>query len=152
MTERKNAEKPTSSPLEATELTKKNRSTCPIAVALDMLGDRWSLIVVRDLMMTKSLTYGELADCTEGITTNILADRLRKLSAEGIVKKTPYQTKPVRYEYSLTAKGLGLKPIMCAIVNWAHEHGGMSCEDMAKIFGSDSSGVCDEAPKAALTA
>ena len=94
------------SELEGTLLTKKNRSTCPIAVALDMLGDRWSLIVVRDLMMSESLTYGELAECSEGITTNILADRLKKLTAEGIVAKTPYQTKPVRYQYSLTPKGL----------------------------------------------
>lgn len=137
---------------EGLSVTKKNRSTCPIAVALDMLGDRWSLIVVRDLMMAKSLTYGELAECSEGITTNILADRLKKLTAEGIVDKTPYQTKPVRYAYSLTAKGLGLKPIMCAIVTWAHEHGGMSCEDMATLFGPDSKMVCEDGEDIALSA
>lgn len=140
------------SELEGMLLTKKNRSTCPIAVALDMLGDRWSLIVVRDLMLSESLTYGELAECSEGITTNILADRLKKLTAEGIVAKTPYQTKPVRYEYSLTPKGLGLKPIMCAIVTWAHEHGGISCEDMAKMFGAETNVICEDSGDVALSA
>ena len=138
--------------LEGSTLTKKNRSSCPLAIALDVLGDRWSLIVVRDLMVAGSLTYGELTECSEGITTNILADRLKRLGAEGIVEKKPYQTKPVRYQYSLTAKGMGLKPIMSAIVTWAMEHNGLSCDDVAKMFGTNSGTSCDDQARTAVSA
>jgi DNA-binding HxlR family transcriptional regulator len=79
------------------------RSACAIANSLDILGDKWSLLVVRDLLHGKR-TYGELALSPERIPTNILADRLERMERTGIVTRTPYQQRPVRYSYTLTPK------------------------------------------------
>jgi len=84
------------------------RSACAVANSLDILGDKWSLLVVRDLLHGKR-TYGELALSPERIPTNILADRLKRLESAGIVTSTPYQERPVRYAYTLTPKGRALK-------------------------------------------
>src|SRR5579862_1405170 len=83
------------------------RSMCAIANSLDILGDKWTLLVVRDLLHGKR-TYGELAHSPEGIPTNILADRLKRLEGAGIIAGTPYQERPVRYAYALTPKGRAL--------------------------------------------
>lgn len=98
------------------------RSACPIANALDLLGDRWTLLVVRDLMFCGKRLYGELARCEEGIPTNILADRLKRLEAAGLVRREPYQDHPVRYEYALTSSGADLLPVMRELVRWAGKH------------------------------
>ena len=82
----------------------KKRSTCPAACALDLAGDKWTLLVVRDLLRGRN-TYGALAASDEGIPTNILADRLRKMEEAGLIEARPYQERPVRYAYSLTGKG-----------------------------------------------
>jgi DNA-binding HxlR family transcriptional regulator len=97
------------------------RSSCAVANTLDLVGDKWSLLVVRDLFRG-SLTYGELQDSFEGIPTNILADRLKKLEAEGIIAKSPYQQRPVRYSYALTEKGRALGDVLLAIVRWGQKH------------------------------
>lgn len=98
------------------------RSVCPIANALDLLGDKWTLLVVRDLMFRGRHLYGELAQCEEGIPTNILADRLKRLEEAGLLRKAPYQDRPVRYEYGLTARGKDLLPVIKEIVRWANKH------------------------------
>jgi DNA-binding HxlR family transcriptional regulator len=97
------------------------RSKCPLATALDVIGDKWSLLVVRDMCMEKS-RYGEFLAAPEGIPTNILADRLRRLEETGIVKKKPYQLKPLRYEYILTLKGADLLPVLQELAIWANKH------------------------------
>ena len=97
------------------------RSACAIANSLDIVGDRWSLLVVRDLLHGKH-TYGELANSLERIPTNILADRLRRLEAAGILIATPYQQRPVRYRYTLTPKGRALGEVLLAFVRWGKEH------------------------------
>jgi DNA-binding HxlR family transcriptional regulator len=97
------------------------RSACAIANSLDILGDKWSLLVVRDLLHGKH-TYGELAHSPERIPTNILADRLKRLEAAGIVTSTPYQERPVRYAYTLTAKGSALGDVLLAFVRWGKHH------------------------------
>ena len=97
------------------------RSACAIANSLDIVGDKWSLLVVRDLLHGKH-TYGELADSLERIPTNILADRLRRLEAAGILLSTPYQQRPVRYRYMLTAKGRALGEVLLAFVRWGKQH------------------------------
>jgi DNA-binding HxlR family transcriptional regulator len=97
------------------------RSDCAIANSLDILGDKWSLLVVRDLLHGKR-TYGELADSPEGIPTNILADRLKRLERAGIVSSAPYQERPVRYAYTLTPKGNALGEVLLAFVRWGKEH------------------------------
>jgi DNA-binding HxlR family transcriptional regulator len=98
------------------------RSPCPIASALDILGDRWSLVVVRDLLFRDRHTYGELLDAPEGISTNILAERLRRLEGAGIIAKEAYQTRPRRYRYRLTEKGEALRPVLVSMVRWANMH------------------------------
>ena len=97
------------------------RSACAIANSLDILGDKWSLLVVRDLLHGK-LTYGELALSPERIPTNILADRLKRLESAGIVTSTPYQQRPVRYSYALTSKGSALGEVLLAFVHWGKQH------------------------------
>ena len=99
----------------------KKRSSCPAACALDLAGDKWTLLVVRDLLRGRS-TYGELADSPEGIPTNILADRLRRMEDSGLIKAVPYQQRPVRYAYSLTDKGRGLEDVLGAVARWGKRH------------------------------
>ena len=95
----------------------KRRSSCPAACALDLAGDKWTLLVVRDLLRGLH-TYGELAASDEGIPTNILADRLRRMEQTGIVEAKHYQQRPVRYRYELTEKGRGLGDVLAALARW----------------------------------
>ena len=87
------------------------RSPCPIANALDLLGDKWTLLVIRDLLFFGRRRFNELQSSPEGIPTNILSDRLRRLEEHGVLVKVPYQTRPPRHEYHLTPKGADLLPI-----------------------------------------
>jgi DNA-binding HxlR family transcriptional regulator len=97
------------------------RSPCPVANALDIVGDKWSLLIVRDMLHGKQ-TYGELAASPEGIPTNILADRLRRLDDAGIIASAAYQERPVRYAYTLTDKGRDLREVVLACVQWGKKH------------------------------
>jgi DNA-binding HxlR family transcriptional regulator len=97
------------------------RSYCPVANALDVVGDKWTLLIVRDMRHGRR-TYGELADSPEGIPTNILADRLRRLEDAGIVERKAYQDRPARYAYTLTAKGDDLSDVLQAFVRWGKKH------------------------------
>lgn len=103
------------------ELKGVRRSDCPIANTLDLVGDKWSLLVVRDLLHGKR-TYGELADSPEGIPTNILADRLKRLEGAGIIESSVYQERPTRYAYALSRKGLALGDVLLAFVRWGRKH------------------------------
>ena len=93
------------------------RSPCPVANLLDIIGDKWSMLIIRDLFMGKK-TYGEFEKSPEGIRTNILAERLKRLETAGIIEKSPYQERPVRYQYTLTDKGKALGPVLKAMKNW----------------------------------
>jgi DNA-binding HxlR family transcriptional regulator len=97
------------------------RSTCPAACALDVAGDRWTLLIVRDLFRGRD-TYSKLAAGDEGIPTNILADRLKKMQAAGLIEAKPYQQNPVRYAYSLTEKGRDLGDVVAALARWGKKH------------------------------
>lgn len=97
------------------------RSPCAVACTLDLVGDKWSLLVIRDLLQG-NVTYGALANSREGIPTNILADRLKKLEQAGLVSKSAYQEHPVRYKYELTEKGKELKDVLRAIVQWGKKN------------------------------
>jgi len=96
------------------------RSACPIATGLDLIGDRWSLLLIRDMLMGKS-RFGQFLDSPEGIPTNILSDRLKRLEAAGIIAKAPYQERPRRFGYSLTDMGRGLIPVLQGISAWAND-------------------------------
>ena len=98
-----------------------SRSDCPISCVLDILGDKWTLVVVRDLFMGKH-RYNEFMESPEGIPSNILADRLKRLEAAGIVKRDQYQERPPRAEYFLTSKGADLQPVLYAMVEWGKRY------------------------------
>ncbi len=97
------------------------RSPCPIVSTLDLVGDKWTLVVVRD-MLTGKRHYSEFLESPEGISTNILADRLRLLEREGIVRRKVYQRKPVRHEYLLTGKGRALLPALQEFSRWGNRY------------------------------
>lgn len=97
------------------------RSPCAVASSLDIVGDKWSLLVIRDLMRGKS-TFGELLESPERIPTNLLADRLRRLEEAGLVRKAAYQERPVRYAYSLTGKGEDMGDVLLAFARWGRKH------------------------------
>jgi DNA-binding HxlR family transcriptional regulator len=99
------------------------RSRCPVACTLDVLGDRWSLLVVRDVMRGKR-RFAEFLESPEGIPTNILAERLKRLTAKGVIRSQRYNEHPPRLEYLLTPKGEDLRPIMRAMVEWGIRHAG----------------------------
>ena len=99
----------------------KFRSPCPVASALDIVGDRWTLIVLRTIFAGRH-RYGELASIPEGISTNILADRLERLEEYGLITKSPYQQNPPRHQYHLTEKGADLLPVLQELAAWAARH------------------------------
>jgi DNA-binding HxlR family transcriptional regulator len=97
------------------------RSQCPIASALDILGDRWTLVVMRMLFAGKS-KYGELLAIPESVSTNILANRLALLEEHGLVTRRQYQSNPPRHRYILTRKGADLLPVLQALSVWGASH------------------------------
>jgi DNA-binding HxlR family transcriptional regulator len=97
------------------------RSACPIAGTLDVIGDRWTLLIVRDLFLGKK-RYSDFLASAERIPTNILADRLRRLEGEGFIESTAYQAHPPRFEYRLTTKGRDLSPVIRALIDWGLRH------------------------------
>jgi DNA-binding HxlR family transcriptional regulator len=98
------------------------RSDCPINAALDLFGDRWSLLIVRDIIQDDKHKYSEFEAMAEGIPTNILADRLKRMVAAGVLEKRAYWQRPLRYEYHLTDKGRDLEPILREMIRWGLKH------------------------------
>jgi DNA-binding HxlR family transcriptional regulator len=98
------------------------RSDCPISVTLEQFGDAWSLLIVRDLMFKGFRTFHEFAQAGEQIATNVLADRLSRLEAAGIVTKREDPADRRRLLYRLTEKGIDLAPVLVEIVLWAARH------------------------------
>lgn len=96
------------------------RSPCPVACALDVLGDRWTLLVVRDLLLGRS-RFKDFASSPEGIPTNILSERLQRLVAQGLVKQRPAEDGTKRLAYRLTRKGEALQPVLRALRDWGLE-------------------------------
>ena len=97
------------------------RSDCPVACALDVVGDRWTLLVIRDLIGGKR-RYGDFLASAEKIPTNILADRLKRLEREGLIARVPYSTRPLRAEYHLTPEGRALGRAVDALATWGLTH------------------------------
>jgi DNA-binding HxlR family transcriptional regulator len=100
----------------------RRRSECPLNASVEMLGDRWSLLILRDMMLRGFRTYKEFMECNEGIATNILADRLKKLVAYEIIAAEPDPSDGRKVIYSLTAKGIDLAPVLTEMVLWAAAH------------------------------
>jgi DNA-binding HxlR family transcriptional regulator len=98
------------------------RSGCPVSTALEILGDAWSLLIVRDLMFKGYRTFNEFLNAGEGIATNVLAERLARLESAGIVTRRRDARDARRWIYRLTGKGIDLAPALVEIVVWAAEH------------------------------
>ena len=94
------------------------RSGCPISCSLDLLGDKWSLLVVRDMVFARKRYFKEFLSSKEGIATNILTDRLNRLEATGIITKQPDPENGRQIVYALTAKGIALIPLLVELVCW----------------------------------
>jgi DNA-binding HxlR family transcriptional regulator len=106
----------------ARESSAKHRSGCPVSSTLDLLGDRWSLLLVRDMMVRGYRTFHEFQRAGEGIATNILADRLQKLEAGGVLVRERSAEDGRSTHYRLTAKGIALAPAMLELLIWGAHH------------------------------
>lgn len=107
----------------------KRRSGCPVSMALEVFGDSWSLLIVRDLMVRGYRTFKEFHEAGEGIATNILADRLEKLETAGIIDSEPVETDGRKIHYRLTQRGIDLAPALLELLIWGarHENTGAPC-------------------------
>ena len=101
------------------------RSNCPLNAFLELFGDRWSLLVVRDLMFGDRREFNEFLSAREGIATNVLADRLRRLEAHGVVTRSRHPTDARKGVYSLSEKGAELAPALIEMALWAAKHEGL---------------------------
>lgn len=106
------------------------KSDCPINFALEIFGDRWTFLVVRDLMFKKKHFYGEFLLSEEKIATNILADRLSILESNGIINKSNDPTHKQKIRYSLTKKGVDLAPLLVEFILWSAKYDDMSAVDI----------------------
>lgn len=102
--------------------TKKHLGGCPVAYGTDIFGDRWTLLVVRDMILHGKRRYSDFLDAEEKIATNILADRLKTLEVEGVVDRAQDPENRRSYIYTLTQKGLALTPIIFEIIRWSGSH------------------------------
>jgi DNA-binding HxlR family transcriptional regulator len=98
------------------------RSQCPISLALDVIGDKWSLLIVRDLMFAGKRHYRELLQSDEGISSNILAERLKRLVDAGVLSRTDDPTHRQKAIYSLTAMGIDLLPVVAQLGIWGRKY------------------------------
>lgn len=98
------------------------RSGCPISIALEIFGDTWSLLIIRDLMFKEMSTFNEFLGAGEGIASNVLTDRLARLERAGILTKQAHPDDARKYKYRLTQKGIELAPVMVEIVLWSARH------------------------------
>jgi len=101
---------------------KKRGTGCPVAFALDTFGDRWSLLIIRDMVLRGFKTYGEFLGGREGIATNVLADRLRSLEAEGIIARSRDPENHRKINYTLTDKGCDLVPVVLEMIRWSAKY------------------------------
>lgn len=100
-------------------MTRELRSGCPIATTLDIVGDRWTLVILRDLLTGKK-RFSEFLTSPENVATNVLTNRLALMEQAGLVTKQAYQQRPKRYAYELTKKGEGLLPVLQEMCRWAN--------------------------------
>ncbi len=115
----------------------KRRSGCPVSISLEMFGDHWSLLIIRDLMVRGFRTFKEFQESGEGIATNVLADRLKRLQTAGLIRTEADPTDGRRIHYRLAEKGIDLAPVLLELLIWGarHEPTGAACgviEEMAK--------------------
>lgn len=111
------------------------RSGCPVSMSLEIFGDRWSLLIIRDLMVRGFRTFKQFKESGEGIATNILADRLQRLERAGIISAEVEESDARRVNYRLTEKGIDLAPVLLELLIWGarHERTGAPCSVIAEM-------------------
>ena len=100
---------------------KKELPACPVEITMGLIGDKWKVLIIRDLL-TGTKRFGELRKSVTGITQKVLTNNLRQMEASGLVKRKVYPEVPPRVEYSLTETGLSLKPILDSMVTWGNAY------------------------------
>jgi len=115
----------------------KRRSGCPLNASVEVLGDRWSLLIIRDMMLRGFRSYKQFLQSYERIATNILADRLRKLEAHGIISSEPDPSDGRKLIYSLTEKGIDLAPVLTEMVLWAAGHEDTGNQELVRLIQKD---------------
>lgn len=123
----------------------KTRSDCPISCSLDVFGDKWSLLIIRDIMLRGKLSYSEFLESEEKIATNILVNRLKVLEAADILSKQVSSTNKSKFIYSLTKKGVDLLPIVIEIMDWGAKYNA-NCprRELGKRIKQDKAAVIKE--------
>ena len=112
----------------------KKRSDCPVSNSLDVWGDKWSLLIVRDLLFAKQCTYGDFLKSEEKIATNILASRLQMLEENNIITKSDHPDSKAKVLYQLTQKGIDLLPLMIEINLWAEKYYDLPADRKAMLI------------------
>lgn len=116
---------------------KRRRSGCPLNASVEILGDRWSLLIIRDIMLRGFRSYKEFLSSYEHIATNILADRLRRLEAHGIIAARPDPSDGRKLIYLLTRKGIDLAPVLTEMVLWAAAHEDVGNQALVQLMRKD---------------
>ncbi len=99
-----------------------DRSACPVTNVLDLIGDKWTLLIIRDMLFLKKTSFSEFLESPEGIATNILTERLRRLEEHGLIEKHFFKKTSARYEYFLTRRGEDLRSLLMEMVRWGNAH------------------------------
>jgi len=123
--------------MSAKKLSFDRRSGCPLNASVEMLGDRWSLLIIRDMMLLGYRTFKEFLNSHEKIATNILADRLKRLENYGIISSASDPVDGRKSIYSLTPKGLGLAPVLTEMVLWAAAHEDTGNQALVRLIRKD---------------
>lgn len=118
-----------------------HRSNCPIAYSLDYLGDKWVLLILRDLIFTNKSSYGEFLVSEEKIATNILADRLKLLEKNGFIDSTVSTEKKNKFIYRLTEKGIDLIPVIVELMIWGSKYNPTGADNVIKQLEKDKAGT-----------
>lgn len=118
-----------------------HRSDCPISFSLDYLGDKWVLLILRDLIFTPKKSYGDFLTSEEKIATNILADRLKLLEANGFIASTVSPEKKNKFIYRLTEKGIDLIPVIVELMIWGSKYDSYEVKDIVKKLQKDKEGT-----------
>lgn len=113
----------------------RRRSGCPVSISLEEIGDRWSLLIIRDLMVRGYHTFKQFQESGEGIATNVLASRLKRLRKAGVVSIEADPSDRRKLNYRLTQKGIDLAPVVLELLIWgaSHEQSGAPCEVIAHM-------------------
>jgi DNA-binding HxlR family transcriptional regulator len=124
------------------------RSECPISYTLDLLGDKWTLLILRDMIFEGKSSYGEFLQSSEGIATNILADRLSTLESQEFVTKSVSEVNKSKFVYTLTEKGISLLPIIMEIILWGSDFSPAGAnKELLKQLKKDRKGTIKEFAK-----